>query len=243
VLSVFVIIFGSLCVLLLCASGGLYGGIRVIGGNQKQAAISTAIAQSTQVAGYDFFDDFENNGRQWVSYQGGGVWGGSMEVKNDMYVWDVKTFYDLDQSYAYAFHRDIGRIQDFDMSVDAKLVAPKSSQICYAVGFRSDPDSRSVNGYGFYVCESMQKVLAGYYSENDQREFLPWTFSDAIHPGDWNTLRVSARGDHFVLSINNVIVDEFTDTTSKSGHVVLMIQIFDPTPGTVLFDNFGLQPR
>jgi hypothetical protein len=44
-----------------------------------------------------------------------------------------------------------------------------------------------------------------------------------------------------VLSINNKVVFEFTDSRVPAGDVYLVLDSNDDIPGTILFDNFGLQ--
>ncbi|MBI5950694.1 MAG: hypothetical protein HY865_03475 [Chloroflexi bacterium] len=123
------------------------------------------------------------------------------------------------------------------------MATPNAQLLCYAVVFRISSNGIPDGAYVFSVCDQQQFLVEYKSDQDDGQVFTPWTYSDAIRSGDWNTLAVSARGDHFVLSINNVVVSEFTDERRESGYVHLMVQFFEQVPGTVMFDNFGLQPK
>jgi hypothetical protein len=94
----------------------------------------------------------------------------------------------------------------------------------------------------FSVCDS-GVYSVNYYLENESKTINPWTRSDAIRTGDWNTLSVSAHGEDIVLSINHAVVSEFSNADVAKGYIYLLVRIFDDQPGTVLFDNFAMQPR
>ena len=67
--------------------------------------------------------------------------------------------------------------------------------------------------------------------------------SDAIHANEWNTLGVSARGSHFIFTINDWTVAELDDSRSKSGEVGIFIDVWEGQSGSVAFDNFAVQSR
>jgi hypothetical protein len=234
-LLVFVSVFGSLCVLFLCITGGLYGGVRMMDEKQKQAAA----AQATLVGGYDIFDDFQDNDLNWgIGDANSEYWEGSVNVQDGMYVWIIEKYSDDPTFFSFrSFERYI-YAHDFDLSVDGKLATPEAD-ICYGVNFRDGDEG----GYIFTVCNDRMFSVRYSAPEDGQDEvFQPYTFSKAIRSDEWNTLGVRARGDHFVLSINNKVVFEFTDSRVPAGDVYLVLDSNDDIPGTILFDNFGLQP-
>jgi hypothetical protein len=236
VLVVFVSVFGSLSILLLCITGGIYGGARMIQEDRRQAALSTAVAHSTQVADYLFFDDFADNSNNWDSgSESNDYWGGSLNIQDDMYVWNIDEFYDDGTFFSWRDYRNNIYVSDFDMSVDAKLATPEAD-LCYGVVFRES----DAGSYMFSVCDD-QRFSVRFSSEEDEI-LQPWMFSRAVRTGEWNTLTVRARGDDFVLSINHQVVFEFTDARLTSGKVYLLLDSNDDIPGTILFDNFGSQP-
>lgn len=245
-------IFGVLCIILVCVAVGAFYGINGIKKTQQadtataQAnATSTVVSRISQIAGYDFFDSFEDNHNQWrQGPEDNDYWFGNIDVRDGMYVWDVIGFRNSTYQSSWSSYQNSTPVEDFDLSVDARLFTPEANQMCYAVAFRADPDSLATNGYEFHVCDS-QQFYVGYYGglSGESKEILPWTQSNSIRSGEWNTLEVKARGDRFTLSINQEVVYEFTDSTSSSGRVYLMIRYYDQTPGMIQFDNFGLQPR
>jgi hypothetical protein len=235
----FVILFGLLCFLLLCTTGGLYGGILVIEEKQKQVAI----AQSTLVAGYHFFDDFHDNRNEWmVGSESNDFWDGTYAIEDGMYVWNIDEFHEDGRFVSWREHGNklyLLYFRDFDMSVDAKLGTPEAD-LCYGLVFRES----DVGSYMFHVCDGQQFAVTynEYGTEHDEL-IQPWKYTRAIRSGDWNTLAVSARGDHFVLSINNQVVFEFTDTRLTRGKVYLLLDSYAAIPGTIMFDNFGVQQK
>jgi ribosome modulation factor len=245
-------ILGGLCVILICVAVVAFYGINGIKKTQQadtataQAnATSTVVSRISQIAGYDFFDNFEDNHNQWrQGPEDNDYWFGNIDVRDGMYVWDVIGFRNSTYQSSWSSYQNSTPVEDFDLSVDARLFTPEANQMCYAVAFRADPDSLATNGYEFHVCDS-QQFYVGYYGglSGESKEILPWTQSNSIRSGEWNTLEVKARGDRFTLSINQEVVYEFTDSTSSSGRVYLMIRYYDQTPGMIQFDNFGLQPR
>ena len=239
---------GVLCIILLCSAAGIYNINKSQQSNiatSQANATSTVVFHKTQVAGYDLFDSFDDNRNNWRQGQENNeYWYGDIDIRDGMYIWDLKGFYHSVSQTSWSTYQESKPLLDFDLSVDTKLATPKAKDICFAIAFRANPNVLATNGYEFHVCDT-QKFVVGYYAgtADETKNFINWTQSSAIYPGEWNTLGITARGDQFVLSINNTIVYEFTDSTSSSGYVYLMIRYYDQIPGTVLFDNFGLQPR
>ncbi len=242
-------IFGAICLIILCVSFSLYFGYTNLY-KKQQASIATAQAQATvtavyqatQVADYEFFDDFDNNVHGWDSgTQVNDYWSGNLSISDGAYVWEIEELHNDGFFSRRDWYANIA-IEDFDLSVDAKLATPEAVSLCYAVVFRASSDI-SEGYYVFSVCDD-QKYYVEYNSDVDGNDKLSsLTHSPIIRSGDWNTLAVSARGDHFILSINNVVVSEFTDTRLPKGYIYLMLDADDTIPGTIMFDNFGLQTR
>lgn len=61
------------------------------------SATSTAIYQATQVAGYQFFDDFDDNESNWgTGQEDNKYWRGSISVRDGAYIWNIREFYESD---------------------------------------------------------------------------------------------------------------------------------------------------
>lgn len=208
-------------------------------------ATSTAVSQATQVAKYEFFDDFTNNSNNWyvspvVSAEDG--WNGSINITAGKYIWFVK-----DVSGAEAFtwreYENQKPVQDFDLSVDVKQASGISGTLCPGVAFRVIFKGAYIASYVLSICDDGQFNVTYYDSDTGWETIQTWTPSTAIHSGDWNNLSISGRGSHFVLSINNVIVSEFDDNRIPRGRAFLVLQAFNAESGSLWFDNFGVQSR
>ena len=70
-----------------------------------------------------------------------------------------------------------------------------------------------------------------------------WTNSSAIKSDDWNQLKVIASGSQFEFYINDVQVEQITDTTLTSGTLGIAFEATRTEPGLVWFDNFQYEIR
>jgi hypothetical protein len=195
------------------------------------------------VASYDILDNFGSNHLDWYEEEpeNNERWSGTIAIRDGMYVWDIDTVKDPG-SFSYRGYDSQKKIENFDMSVDIKLESGSSDLLCYGVAFRASPRSLKSGSYMFSMCDSGVYSVS-HYIENESQAINPWTRSQAIRTGDWNTLSVSAHGEAVVLSINHVVVSEFSNANVANGYIYLLVRIFDDQPGTVVFDNFALQPR
>jgi hypothetical protein len=64
--------------------------------------------------------------------------------------------------------------------------------------------------------------------------------TDAIKPGEFNTLEVEAYGSHMFFYINDQFVGEVIDDTLKSGRAGLCVDFRTGHEGVFVFDNFTL---
>jgi hypothetical protein len=48
---------------------------------------------------------------------------------------------------------------------------------------------------------------------------VPWTQSDDIIKGDWNTLTITADGDNFDFSINGALQTSVTNDADSEGYI------------------------
>ena len=247
---ILLLVMGVICLFTLGAISVAFYTLNTVKQEQKshfvteQAdATSTAVYHATQVAGYEFFDDFDDNKNGWETGYGNEYWQGSINILDGAYVWDIKEFHGVENVSSWQTYKDSKLVTDFDLFVDAKQATPDAQHLCYAVAFRASPTCCSTGGYEFHICG--QQFYVAYYgnSMDDSKVFSSWTPSKAIRLGEWNTLGIKARGDHFTLSINNAVVNEFTDTRRRNGYIYLMIRYYDTVPGIIMFDNFGLQLR
>ena len=96
--------------------------------------------------------------------------------------------------------------------------------------------------YTFSVCNDSYFGVS-YYEQGEWEPMSGYMYSDVVRHGDWNRLEVSARGDHFTLTINHTVVYETTDDRQPIGGLALLVEVNETNPVTIWFDNFGFQPR
>lgn len=246
--STIIILLGivvAICLLVVCGAVIIFYSFRNLNPSVPITATEELIPQVPETPAYEFFDTFDDNSNQWsVGRDDNEYWSGEVTIQDGVYVWDVQEFHqDLFVS-SWRTYAESPAVQDFDLTVDAKLSTPESEKLCYAVVFHASPANFATNGYEFHVCDTGH-FFVGYYTaeEGKSKEFINWTESSSVQSGDWNTLTVNARGNEYTLSINNDVVFQFTDSTSPSGSVYLLVRYYESVPGTILFDNFGFQPR
>lgn len=91
-----------------------------------------------------------------------------------------------------------------------------------------------INQTGRYILER---------SYNDEwKNIIDWTSSSAIVIGETNRLTVIAKGNQFLLFINDVFVAETHDEMIKRGKLALAISLKRANQeATIEFDNFELR--
>jgi hypothetical protein len=167
-------------------------------------------------------DDFSGNAHRWDSSQTQ-VAGGAYELTLD-----------LDNFDSYGLYLGGSDITDFDMAVDATLVAgPPDAE--YGVRFRqSAPDDHlifSISPSGFY---RLARVKDKQYTS-----LVPWTRDDRIRTGvgATNRLRVVAEGQKIVGYINDAEVLAYDDPAPQAGQLTLGLVTFAQGGLSVRFDN------
>jgi hypothetical protein len=140
----------------------------------------------------------------------------------------------------YAVLKELA-LGDFLLEVDGRIMsgAPQSS---YGVLFRMQGPEQfyrfEITGDGLYVVErhdagGVRAMFAG-----------DWRDSAAIGRGPdvVNRFRVRAQGPNFALYVNDVLLEEVTDTTYPSGNIALDAGTFATAPVQVAFDNLVILP-
>jgi hypothetical protein len=102
-------------------------------------------------------------------------------------------------------------------------------------------------GYYYYALCNDAHLVISYHSDQDGWEniaYLPYFSSfKSSSSKAWDRVEVSARGSHFVFRVNGEKVYEMDDDRRKTGWIALVIGLEENATGSVLFDNFGFQPR
>ncbi|MEO1527851.1 MAG: DUF1080 domain-containing protein [Planctomycetota bacterium] len=130
---------------------------------------------------------------------------------------------------------------DFELSIEAKLVGKGNNA---GVQFRTNriPNDTEVIGYqadiGFVANGTCWGAL---YDESRRRKFLaqsPEKALKAVKRGDWNTLRVIAKGDRIQIFLNGVQTVDYTETEpdiERQG--VIALQVHSGPPLEVHYRN------
>jgi hypothetical protein len=167
-------------------------------------------------------DDFSGASRRWDRSQTL-IDGGGYELSLE-----------LDNFDSYGLFLGGTAITDFDLAVDATMVAgPPEAE--YGIRFRqSAPDEHlifSISPGGYY---RLARVSDKTYSS-----LVPWTRDGRINTGVGaaNRLRVVAVGPLITGYINGEQVLEYTDDQQLAGQLTLGLVTFDQGGLTVRFDN------
>ncbi|QEF99022.1 hypothetical protein Mal15_30810 [Stieleria maiorica] len=135
--------------------------------------------------------------------------------------------------------------RDFELTVDAKLVGQGNNA---GVQFRTKriPDDTEVIGYqadiGFMPNGTCWGAL---YDESRRRKFLaesPEIAMKAVRRGDWNTLKIIARGDRIQIFLNGVQTVDYTEQDpdiERDG--VIALQVHSGPPLEVHYRNIKLR--
>jgi hypothetical protein len=94
----------------------------------------------------------------------------------------------------------------------------------------------------FTICNDSHFELH-YYDENKWQPITLSDYEDIIQPFDWNRIEISARGDHFIFTVNNTEVFEMNDDRLDQGNLGIFIDIDRGNSAVIWFDNFGFQSR
>ncbi|PAY18407.1 hypothetical protein CKO51_16575 [Rhodopirellula sp. SM50] len=135
--------------------------------------------------------------------------------------------------------------RDFELSVDAKLVGQGNNA---GVQFRTKriPNDTEVIGYqadiGFMPNGTCWGAL---YDESRRRKFLaesPELAMKTVKRGQWNTLKIIARGDRIQIFLNGVQTVDYTEQDPKiEREGVIGLQVHSGPPLEVYYRNVRLK--
>lgn len=206
---------------------------------QQANATATAIARPTEQAQYEFVDPFTENTEYWlIETTDNEYMVGSISLSGGVYVWNIQ---EVKQPFVYwaNFYRG-NRSKDFDIYVDTKIARGAPGDACSGFVFRTASVNWEEGAYTFSVCNN-SSFDVNYYKRGEWESIAQWIYSDAIQNNDWNRLAISARGNHFIFTINNQVVYEMTDDRLPVGGLALLIEVNEERPVSVLFDNLGFE--
>lgn len=191
-------------------------------------------AEDTTVAGdVQLFDgkslDGWNGDEKWFRVQGDSIVAGSAteKIPHNQFLCTNKTY------------------GDFELTVEAKLVGQGNNA---GVQFRTKriPNDTEVSGYQADIGWVQDGTCWGaLYDESRRRKFLaesPQVALKAVKRGDWNTLKVIAKGARVQIFLNGVQTVDYTETDpdiERDG--VIALQVHSGPPLEVFYRNIRLR--
>lgn len=130
-----------------------------------------------------------------------------------------------------------GKMRNFYIQVDARLIEGAARDSCYGIAFRWQDNPNSM--YIFYVCED-QTFFVTFWSETAGYEDVTtgWVKNSNIRSGKNNRLGVFAQDEEIELFVNDQAVFLFIDDkTIGAGDISLTVAAFNNTGASFEFDN------
>ena len=184
-------------------------------------------------------DRFTSNTNQWSIYTDNqdSMLKDSENIQNGKLTWQMEAV--DDNVFAWDYPQSIPAVTDFEVSLDAQRAG--SSDGDYGIIFRLQDNNDFCM---FVVDDSNQQYNVACYqsSSGGWSTIVDWSDSSVILNGGINHLAISARGNHFVFSINGTKVGQADITGITSGQLGICADLY--TTGdkmTITYDNFQLQ--
>lgn len=118
--------------------------------------------------------------------------------------------------------------RDFDLELDFKVDPQANSGVQIRSEVRSEKGHEIVFGYQVEIDPSPRAFTGGLYDEARRGWLVDLKDKPeaqaAFHQGQWNHLRIVARGDTFNTWLNGVpVVKDFRDATTREGFIGLQV--------------------
>ncbi len=207
---------------------------------QQAKITATAVARLAEQDQYEYIERFDKVSGYWFvgSYEKR-YSDAKISIKDGVYIWDIAD--SKHSALSTDFYKKDG-IKDFDVYMDTKFVKnSETGAVCGGFYFRRQPTWEE-GTYAFTICNDSHFEVQYY----DETKWHPINFSDyvsVIQSYDWNRMEISARGDHFIFTVNNTKVFEMTDDRLQGGELGIFIDIDEDNSAVIWFDNFGFQSR
>lgn len=232
-LLIAIVVLISFCVLGVCITAAGIAGFRFLNKNTSEPSIPPTALAPTALPDVEppspgnpiqFFDDFTNPDPSWflqddeistTQFANGGL----RLLLNEP---DYLTFTSVD---VFA--------EDIIIEVEAKKIGgPEENS--FGVVCRQQGETY----YYFEITSDGYYKIASFVGD-EYHEIVPWTETNAIHPGNRvNHIRAECVGSNLMLIVNGSTLTRVQDTAIQDGYVGLVVGTFE-TPGVdILFDNF-----
>jgi hypothetical protein len=179
------------------------------------------------------FDAFDDNQNEWIDGEIDDDYATILVTIDGTYIWDVTT---SKQGFTWRVWPTIDELSDFYLAVDVQNRSD-NADAQYGLIFRNQHDD-----YYYLEVRDGQYFRFFLYESYQWKELLPYTFSDAIRPGDVNHLAVLSQNDQFTLWINDQFVGAAKGSSPAQGQVGVIIGLsYEDEESYIVFDNFEVR--
>jgi len=235
----------SVCGILLFLSGGAFTAYSFI--NQQKARATEQVATATAVFvdqnWADFqaaaewplllYDTFDDNRNEWIDGEIDDEYASIQLTIDGAYTWDVLT---AKQGFTWRVWPAVDELDDFYLAADVQNQS-ENLDAQYGLIFRNQGDD-----YYYFEVRDGQYFRFFLFESSQWKELLPYTYSDAIRPGEMNRLAVLAQDDRFTLWINDQYVGEAHGSTPAQGLVGVIVGLaYADEQSLIVFDNFEVR--
>jgi len=244
---VIMIVFGAVavCGIVLFLCGGAYTAYSFY--RQQQAEATEVIVSPTAVvvdenlleyqaaAGWPLLllDTFDDNQNEWIDGEIDDEYANILVTIDGTYTWEVNA---AKQGFTWRVWPTIDELSDFYLTVDVQNLSD-NADAQYGLIFRNQEDD-----YYYFEVRDGQYFRFFLYESYQWKELLPYTYSDAIRPGEINHLSVVSQDDRFTLWINDQFVGEATGSSPVQGQVGVIIGLaYEGEKAFIIFDNFEVR--
>src|SRR5574341_1036945 len=187
--------------------GGTYTW-QVRGWNSAGNGVWSNLASFTHVSAGGFNSQFNGSAPGWTPYTGS--WS---ILNNSWYGAYGSNYYWVTSAYTAEWYGsfDVQSVVKTDTPDYAYMIVRGSPAPFDEYGDWYSGYYFGFDGYGYY---QVGKMVNGYWTD-----LQPWTYTPALNPGNWNTLRVIASGNNLYYYINGTLVWSGVDPSLTYGAV------------------------
>lgn len=179
---------------------------------------------------YDTFDDNQN---EWIDGAIDDDYA-TIDVSIDGgYTWNITA---AKQGFIWRTWPTVDQLSDFYLAVDAQNRSD-NFDAQYGLIFRNLDEN-----YYYFEVRDGQFFRFFLFEANQWKELLPYTYSEAIRPGEINHLDVLSQENQFTLWINDQFVGQANGSYPTQGEVGVIVGIsYEGETGLIAFDNFEVR--
>ena len=179
-------------------------------------------------------DTFDDNRNDWpLEEDNGELAMVSWKIANGKYQWDTRA----KEGFFYWTYPSLEPITDFYLSVDAqKIEGPQDGQ--YGLVYRLIDEFN----YYLFMIDQDKNYSFQLYNEGEWFTITNGIISQSVMQDGINQIAVIGERDNFRFYINDIFIDEGTDSSLSSGRSGIAVGLSYPEDQAIFeFDNFELR--